>query len=123
MSVTVEELLLDCLNEAKIVFKNGLRGSLILGDKQRRIFTALPEYFTLSDYDIHILTNSDITRQLEQLKAVVPEFVKAGALSPDLVVEAMTTRSLPDFKLKVTKSMKKQKEENNQLMQAQQQLE
>jgi hypothetical protein len=55
MDTVVEEILLDSLNQAKIVYKNGLSGVIILGDKQSRIFTALPEYFTLSDYDIHIV--------------------------------------------------------------------
>jgi hypothetical protein len=62
MDVVVEEMLLDALNLAKIVFKNGLTGTIILGDKYQRIFTALPEYFTVSDWDIHIVTSSDITR-------------------------------------------------------------
>jgi hypothetical protein len=68
MDTVVEELLLDSLNEAKIVFKNGIKGTIVLGDKYQKIFTALPEYFTISDYDIHIVTSSDITKQLEQLK-------------------------------------------------------
>ena len=122
MDTIIEELLLDSLNEAKIVFKKGLKGTLILGDKQVRIFTALPEYYTLTDYDIHIITSTEITKQLEQLKQIIPEFVKAGALSPDLVVEAMTTNSLTDLKRKIAKAMQKQKEENNQLVQLQQQL-
>ena len=122
MDTIVEELLLDSLNEAKIVFKNGLRGQLILGDKQQKVFTALPEYFTLTDYDIHITTSSDLTKQLEQLKSIIPEFVKAGALAPDLVVEAMTTTSLTDLKQKIAKAMKKQKAEQNQLGQMQQQM-
>jgi len=33
MDLMVNELLLDCLNLAKIVFKNGLLGTIILGDK------------------------------------------------------------------------------------------
>jgi hypothetical protein len=65
MDVLVEEMLLDALNEANIVFKNGLTGTIVLGDKYQRVFTALPEYFTLSDYDIHIVNSTDITRQLE----------------------------------------------------------
>jgi hypothetical protein len=62
MDTIVSEILLDSLNEAKIVFKNGLKGTLLLGDKQQKVFTALPEYFTISDYDIHITTSTDITR-------------------------------------------------------------
>lgn len=118
----IEELLLDSLNVAKIVFKNGLTGTIILGDKQSRIFTALPEYFTLTDYDIHIVTNSDITRQLEQLKQIVPEFVKAQIVPPDLIIEALTCTSLTDYKIKVHKAIKKQQEKNDQLQQLSQQL-
>nr|DAN37440.1 MAG TPA: hypothetical protein [Crassvirales sp.] len=65
MDTVTEEILLDALNEAKIVFKNGITGTLILGDKQVRIFTALPEHFTMSDYDIHITSSSDMTRDTE----------------------------------------------------------
>lgn len=121
MDTIVSEILLDSLNEAKIVFKNGLKGTILLGDKQQKVFTALPEYFTISDYDIHITTSTDITRQLEQLKQIVPELVKAGAVTPDLIIEAMTTKSLTDFKIKVKKAVEKQKEEQNQLGQLQQQ--
>nr|DAR22921.1 MAG TPA: hypothetical protein [Caudoviricetes sp.] len=33
MDLVVNEMLLDCLNLAKVVFKNGLTGTIILGDK------------------------------------------------------------------------------------------
>ena len=49
MDLVTNEMLLDCLNMSKIVFKNGLSGTLILGQNQKQIFTALPEYFTMSD--------------------------------------------------------------------------
>nr|DAU11594.1 MAG TPA: hypothetical protein [Bacteriophage sp.] len=32
MDLMVNEILLDSLNQAKIVFKNGLQGTLILGE-------------------------------------------------------------------------------------------
>lgn len=121
MDTITEELLLDALNVAKIVYKNGLSGRLILGDKQSLIFTALPEYFTLSDYDIHIVSSTDVTQQLMQLKQIVPELVKAGAISPDLVIEALTTKSLTQFKLQIKKSMEKQNKINEQIQQLQQQ--
>ena len=54
------KMLLDALNVAKSVYKNGLTGTIILGDKYQKIFTALPEYFTLSDHDIHIITSTDV---------------------------------------------------------------
>lgn len=122
MDLIMNELLLDCLNEAKIVFKNGLTGTIILGDKYQKVFTALPEYFTISDHDIRIITSSDIVKDLEQIKAIVPEFVKSGGLPPDIIIEAVTSKSIPDLKYKIKKAMQIQKEENNQVQQLTQQI-
>lgn len=123
MDLIVNELLLDCLNQAKIVWKNGLTGSIVLGDKYQKVFTALPEYFTLTDFDVRIITSADIIKDLEQVRAVIPEFVKSGSLPPDIIVEALTSKSLPDLKYKIQKAMQKQKEEGSQMMQLQQQNE
>lgn len=122
MDLIVNELLLDCLNEAKIVYKNGLTGTIILGDKYQKVFTALPEYFTITDHDIRIITSSDIVKDLEQIKAVIPEFVRSGGLPADIIIEAITCKSIPDLKRKIKKAMQVQKEENNQLQQLSQQV-
>lgn len=123
MDLIVNEILLDCLNLAKVVFKNGLIGTIILGDKYQKVFTALPEYFTLTDHDIRIITSSDIVKDLEQIKSVIPEFVKSGGLPPDIIIEAITCKSIPDLKYKVKKAMQIQKDENNQIGQLSQQVE
>ena len=123
MDLVVNEMLLDCLNLAKIVFKNGLKGTIILGDKYQKVFTALPEYFTLTDHDIRILTSSEITRDLEQIKTVIPEFVKSGGLPPDIIIEAITCKNIPELKYKIKKAMRVQKEEHNQIAQLTQQVE
>lgn len=123
MDLIVNEMLLDCLNEAKVVYKNGLTGTIILGDKYQRIFTAMPEYFTLTDHDIRIITSSDIVKDLEQIKAIIPEFVKSGGLPPDIIIEAITCKSIPDLKQKIKRAMQIQKDENNQLQQLTQQVE
>jgi len=60
---------------------------------------------------------------MEQIKAIVPEFVKAGIVSPDIIMDIMTAKSLTEMKVKVKKSIKKQKEENNQIQQLTQQVE
>lgn len=121
MDLIVNEMLLDCLNLAKIVFKNGLTGTIILGDKYQKVFTALPEYFTMSDHDIRIITSSDVVKDLEQIKAIIPEFVKSGGLPPDIIIEAITSKSIPDLKYKIKKAMQSQKEESNQIQQLSQQ--
>lgn len=123
MDLVTDEMLLDCLNVAKKVYKNGISGVLILGEEQQRIFTALPEHFTLTSYDIHIVSSTEVMQDIQQLKQLVPELIKAQALPPDILFEVMTAKSLTDIKLKVQKALKKQKEENDQLKQLSQKLE
>ena len=123
MDLITCEILLASLNQAKITYKKGLTGTIILGDKYQRIFTALPEHFTLTDFDIHIISSTEVMEDLQTIKTMIPEFVKSQALSPDIIFEALTSKSLTDLKYKVQKAMKVQKEENNQLQQLQQKLE
>ena len=124
MDLLTNELLIDCLNIAKIVYKeNGLTGTIILGDKRVRIFTALPEYFTVTDFDIHIASSTNIIQEMELIKQLIPEFIKAGNIDPSAIIEAITSRSLTEMKNKITSSLNKQKEEANVIGQLQQQVE
>lgn len=123
MDLIVCEMLLASLNQAKVTFKKGLTGTIILGDKYQRIFTALPEHFTITDYDIHVISSTEVMQDLQTIKQMVPELIKSQMIQPDVVFEALTAKSLTDLKYKVQKAMKIQKEENNQIMQLSQQLE
>ena len=123
MDLVTREILLDSLNCAKIVYKDGLTGTLILGNKLQKLFTALPEYYTVTDYDIHIITSAEVIKEMEQIKALIPEFIKAGIVSADILMDIMTSKSLTEMKSKVNKSIKKQKAENNQIQQLTQQVE
>lgn len=123
MDLITCEMLLAALNEAKKVFKNGLTGTIILGDKYQKVFTALPEHFTLTDFDVHIDASSEVIQDLQTVKQLVPEFIRSQALSPDIIFEALTTKSLTDLKYKIQKAIQVQKEENNQIQQLSQQLE
>ena len=122
MDLVTREILLDCLDCAKITYKDGLTGTLILG-KYQKIFTALPEHFTVTDYDIHLTTSSEIMKEMEQIKAVVPEFIKGGIVSADIIVDIMTAKSLTEMKMKVKQAIKKQKAENDKIQQLTQQVE
>ena len=116
-------MLLDCLNVAKIVFKKGLTGTLILGEKYQKVFTALPQYFTVTDHDIRLTTSSDVIKDLEYIKQILPDFIKNGAMAPDIIFEALTCKSVTDIKLIVKKAIQKQRDENNQIQQLSQQVE
>ena len=123
MDLIVNEMLLDCLNVAKIVFKKGLTGTLILGEKYQKVFTALPQYFTVTDHDIRLTTSSDVIKDLEYIKQILPDFIKNGAMAPDIIFEALTCKSVTDIKLIVKKAIQKQRDENNQIQQLSQQVE
>ena len=123
MDLVACEILLGSLNQAKITYKNGLTGTIILGDRYQKIFTALPEHFTVTDYDIHIISSTEVMEDIQTIKSLVPELVKLQAITPDMLVDALTSKSLTDLKYKISKSMKQQKEENNQIMQLSQKLE
>lgn len=123
MDLVACEILLGSLNQAKITYKNGLTGTIILGDRYQKIFTALPEHFTITDYDIHIISSTEVMEDIQTIKSLVPELVKLQAITPDMLVDALTSKSLTDLKYKISKSMKQQKEENNQIMQLSQKLE
>jgi len=64
MDLVTREILLDSLDCAKVVWKDGLTGTLVLG-KLQKIFTALPKYFTVTDFDIHLTTSSEIIKEME----------------------------------------------------------
>ena len=122
MDSAVSELLTDALNIARLVYKNGLTGTLILGEKQQKIFTALPEHFTLSDWDVHVSVSTDLMQESQLLQQLAPQLIQAGAMSPDVLLDILSTKSLTKAKMIVRHAIKKQKEENNQIQQLQQQL-
>lgn len=123
MDLLTNEILIDCLNVGKIVWRKGLKGTLILGDKGVRVFTALPKYFTVTDYDINIESGASINRDMEIIKQYIPELIKAQTLEPDDLIEALTVKSLTELKTNIGNSLRKKKQEMNQLGQLQQQLE
>lgn len=122
MDKLVDDMLSDCLDLAKKVWKKGLTGTIVLGG-QKKLFTALPEYFTLSDFDIHIVPSTRIMEDMKNVQQVVIEMVKAGQLEPSIIVDAMTARSLTELKQKVNDGLKSMKQEQNTFGQLKQQLE
>lgn len=123
MDLVLVEILNDAMNWGKIVYDKGLTGTLILGQKLQKVFTALPKYYTNTDFDIHIITSTEVLKEMEQIKQLIPDFIKSGLVSADIIVDILTSKSLSDMKMKVRQALRKQKEENNQMQQLTQQLE
>ena len=123
MDILTSELLLDALNVAKVVYSKGLTGTIVLGEKYQKIFTALPKYFTITDHDIHVTTSTQIMQDLETIKSLIPELLKSQQIDPQIVFEALTAKSVTELKQMAVVAMRKAKEENNQLQQLAQQVE
>lgn len=123
MDLATAEILCDALNVAKKVFKNGLTGTIILGDKLQKTFTALPQHFTMTDWDVHVVTSTDVVKDLETIRTLIPEFVKSGIFTPDIILEAITSKSVTQLKNKALLAMRKQEQKNDVVNQLQQQTE
>ena len=62
-------------------------------------------------------------QDMQTIKSTLPDLIKSGLVSADIIFEALTSKSLTDLKYKVQKAIEKQKEENNQMQQLQSKLE
>lgn len=122
MDLMYKEVNYDLLNVAKIVYKKGLKGTLILGDKLVKIFTALPEYYTMTDFDIHIQDSSEVFQIKDEIKALNVELIKAQQVDAEMAIEVATAKNITDLRSKLYYALKKKKAENDQLGQMKQQL-
>ena len=129
MELLTREMLIDSLNLGKKVYKKGLSGILILGENRRQIFTALPEHYSFTDYDIHIADSTELIKEKELLKQLAIQLASSSQIDPEILLIVTTCKSMTELRLEMEKSMKRKKEENNQLQklndaynQAQQQL-
>ena len=123
MDLITREMLLDLLNITKITFKNGVSGTLILGEKLNKIFTALPEHYTVSDHDIHIADSADIIKEQEMIKQIGFELAKNDRLDPDILLDVITASGMTEMKTDVKAALDNKKKEANQLGQLSQQVE
>ena len=123
LDTIIKEVLTDWLNMAKIVYKEGIKGVLTLGENLQKIFTAIPKYYTLTDHDIHVNDSSELLKDLETIKQITQSLIQGGLVEAEVVVDSIDAKSMTEMKFKMKESMKKQKEEMSELSQAKQQLE
>jgi hypothetical protein len=122
MDTLVKEILADSIDMAKVVFKEGLTGQLVLGD-QKEIFTLLPEYYSFTSYDIHLADSSEIIKEQEMLKQLAQGYMQSSMMDPEILFIIYNSKSLTEMRELAMKSIREKKIENNQLQQLQQQLE
>lgn len=123
MDLMFKEVNYDCLNVAKIVYKNGLTGTIVLGPKLVKVFTALPEHYTVTDFDIHLQDSTETFQIKQEIKSLNVELIKAGLVDVDQVVNIATAKNITELKDYIERSMTAKKAENDMISQMQQQVE
>jgi predicted RNase H-like nuclease (RuvC/YqgF family) len=122
MDLMQRESCYDLLNLAKYVFKNGLTGTIVLGDRLVKTFTALPEHFTMTDYDIHIADSSEAYTKLQTAQQMNFELIKSGQVDAEMAFDILDSKSLTELKRRLTMAIRNKKAENNMLQQLQEQV-
>lgn len=123
MDLMYKEINYDLLNLAKYVYKDGLTGTIVLGDRLAKVFTALPQHYTLTDFDIHIEDSAETYKMRDQLQAINVEFVKAGLVDAKDSIAIIRAKNMTQLKQYMDKALKEKKAENDMVAQLQQQVE
>ena len=115
-------MLTDLINQGKIAYQKGKRGSYIVGHRSI-LFNILPEDFCFTDFNIQVINSSKENLKLEKVQAIIPELVTQGILDPEVIMKVTMSDSPTEILNIINKSMAKRKEENNMIGQLQQQVE
>ena len=121
MDVLYKEANYDMLNLAKLVWPKGVTGTLVLGNYSE-IFTALPEHYTVTDFDLHIEDSTKSYQNVQSLIAIGGELIRAGAADLADITNIVTATSITELKRNIDKSIAKKKAENDIINQMQQQI-
>lgn len=122
MDIVYKEANYDMLNLAKIVWKKGITGTIVLGNNYSKIFTALPQHYTVTDWDIHIEDSTKSYQNVQSLISIAGELLKSGAADLADITNIMTSTSITELKRYIDRSIKRKKEENDMIGQLQQQV-
>lgn len=98
-----------------------MTGTIVLGNASK-IFTALPEYYTITDFDVHIEDSARSYQNVQALAAVSGELIKGGAADLQDVTNIVTANSMTELRRYIDRSIAKKKQENDVVMQLQQQI-
>ena len=87
-----------------------------------KIFTALPEHYVFTDFDIHIEDSTKSYQNVQSLISISGELVKSGAADLSDITNIVTASSITELKRNIDRSIARKKEENDAVKQLQQQI-
>jgi hypothetical protein len=122
LDLGMKEIYTDLLNTAKIAYRDGFMSMSVVGGQRAQVLKVAPEYYTLSDFDVHVGDSSEIISEKEIIRQLSFELSKAEKIDPRLLVTIVTSKSLTAMKRDILKSIDKREEEDGQMAQMTQQL-
>lgn len=122
MDIVYKEANYDMLNLVKHVWKDGITGTIVLGNNYSKIFTALPKYYTVTDFDIHIEDSTKSYQNVQSLISIAGELIKSGQADLADITNIITSNSITELKRYIDQSIKSKKSENDMIGQMQQQI-
>ena len=122
MDLIQRETCYDLLNLAKSVFKKGLTGTIVLGERLVKTFTALPEHFTMSDWDIHIQDSSESYMAMQNAQQINAQLIQGGLIDAEMALDIIFAKNPSQLKQRMNKAIAAKKAENNMIGQLQQQV-
>jgi len=129
----VQDSLTDLLNACRSSYQTGRKAVTTLGEAGQQVFTLHP-HFGLADYLVFVADGQEEIKQLEQFRSLGKEFIAAGLMQPEDLIDLLTSTSLTrtkqdlkksssDARAKQTQQLQQQVEQlTQQLQQAQSQL-
>jgi hypothetical protein len=87
------------------------------------MFTALPEYYTMTDFDIHIQDSTEILQVKETMRGASIELIKSGQADPSMIIQIASAKNITDLKNYIEDAVATRKEENDMIGKLQQSLE
>ena len=122
MDLLQRETCSDLLDLAKVVFKKGLTGTIVLGEHLVKVFTALPEHFTMSDFDIHIEDSSESYVAMQNAQQINAQLIQGGLVDAEMALDIVFAKNPTQLKRRMNKAIAMKKAENNMIEQLQQQV-
>lgn len=122
MDLLQRETCSDLLDLAKVVFKKGLTGTIVLGEHLVKVFTALPEHFTMSDFDIHIEDSSESYTMMQTAQQINAQLIQGGLVDAEMALDIIFSKNPTQLKRRLNHAIAIKKAENNMIGQLQQQI-
>lgn len=118
MDTVTKHLLIDSVNVCKISYKDGMMGSIVLGNKLQKVFTIDPQKFSFTDYDIHLPDTGKFVENMQKVETIAMSLIESNSADVDIVLELVTSQSLTEAKENVIRSVQEKQATTQQLEQA-----